>query len=51
MDEYYTSLECGEFADVEGAIAEMNAKLEDAGLSTVLAEMQAQIDAWVAAKG
>ncbi len=37
---------CGEVEDVDAAIAAMNADLEAAGLSVVLAEMQAQLDAW-----
>jgi putative aldouronate transport system substrate-binding protein len=40
----------GQVADVDAAIADMNAALEAAGLSTVLAEMQSQIDAWLATK-
>lgn len=51
VNEYISALDAGEYEDVEGTIAEMNAKLEAAGLSTVLAEMQAQIDAWLASKG
>ncbi len=37
---------CGEVDDVEAAVKAMNDALEAAGLSTVLAEMQAQLDAW-----
>lgn len=39
----------GQVDDVDAAIADLNAALEAAGLSTVLAEMQSQIDAWLAA--
>ena len=49
IDEYLPALEVGQVDDVEAYIADMNAKLEAAGLSTVLAEMQSQVDAWVAA--
>lgn len=38
----------GQVDDVDAAIAELNTALEAAGLSTVLAEMQSQIDAWMA---
>ena len=40
----------GQVSDVDAAIADMNAALEAAGLSAVLAEMQSQIDAWLATK-
>lgn len=40
----------GQVDDVDAAIADMNKALEDAGLSTVLAEMQSQIDEWLESK-
>lgn len=45
MEEYETSLQTGTLEPASG-IAEMNAKLEAAGLSDVLAEAQRQIDQW-----
>lgn len=36
--------------DIEAYIAERAAKLETAGLSKVVAEVQAQLDAWKAAQ-
>lgn len=47
--EYLPALSVGQVDDVQAYINDMNAKLEAAGLSTVLAEMQAQIDAWYGA--
>ena len=44
--EHLPAICCGEVDDVDAAIAAMNSALEAAGLSTVLAEMQAQVDAW-----
>ena len=49
ITELLPALSVGQVDDVASYIDDMNAKLEAAGLSTVLAEMQAQIDAWYGA--
>lgn len=46
VDEHLPAISAGEVEDVEAAVKAMNDALEAAGLSTVLAEMQAQVDAW-----
>ncbi len=48
-EEYSKSIEYG-FVDPETAIPEMNQRMMDAGLDKIIAEKQAQLDAWLAAK-
>lgn len=50
VEEYLPALNCGAVEDVEGTIDAFNAALEQAGVSTILSEMQSQIDAWLATK-
>ena len=50
VTEHIGAIITGQVDDVDAAIADMNAALEAAGLSAVLAEMQSQIDAWLATK-
>lgn len=50
VEEYLSALNCGAVEDVEGTLDAFNAALEQAGVSTILAEMQSQIDAWLATK-
>ena len=50
MDEYKQGFMNGKFEDVEGTIAELNKKLEGAGLQAIIDECQAQLDAWYASK-
>jgi len=49
VSEYAHPIQCGE-VDTEEAIATLLEKLEEAGASKVMAEMQKQIDAWVATR-
>ena len=46
--EHLPAICCGEVDDADAAVQAMNDALEAAGLSAVLAEMQAQVDAWKA---
>ncbi len=46
--EYEANLESGLITDVEANLAEFNAKLTEAGIDKVVAEAQAQLDAWYA---
>ncbi|MBQ8814775.1 MAG: DUF3502 domain-containing protein [Lachnospiraceae bacterium] len=48
--EYVNMLACGVVEDVEATIAEMNQKMYDNGLQTIIDEAQKQLDAWWAAK-
>ena len=48
--EYQKSVEFG-YVDPEVGIPEMNEKLKAAGLETIIAEKQRQLDEWLAAKG
>ena len=48
-EEYQKSLEYG-FVDPEVGIPEMLEKMNNAGLAKIIAEKQAQLDAWAAAK-
>lgn len=50
IEEQLPALGCGEVKDVDAAITKLNESLEAAGLSTVLSEMQSQLDAWEAGK-
>lgn len=50
VEEYLPALNCGAIEDVEGTLDAFNAALEQAGVSAILAEMQSQIDAWLATK-
>lgn len=50
IDEQLPVIGSGEVEDVDAAIQKLNDSLEAAGLSTVLAEMQNQLDAWEATK-
>ena len=50
IDEYYPSLNCGAVDDVDAAIATFLEKLEAAGSSEIVAEMQSQLTAWSASK-
>lgn len=49
-DEYFMSLCMGLVPDVDTAIDEMTAKLNAAGLQTIMEEMRTQYDAWKAAQ-
>lgn len=44
---YRASIECGS-VDPEVALPEFNAELKSAGIDTIIAEKQAQLDAWLA---
>lgn len=46
VKEYSDSLNRGRFKDVDGTIAELNRKLEEAGINEILTEIQIQIDEW-----
>ncbi len=48
INQYYPGLVCGSVAPDE-AIPQFVKALEDAGINTVIAEKQAQLDAWIAA--
>lgn len=50
VSEYYDLLNEGLTPDTDKVIDEMNAKLEQAGVQTIIDELQSQIDAWLAAK-
>lgn len=47
---YLPPLECGLAEDVDAALAEFNARLEEAGIDRVIAENQRQLDLWLAAR-
>lgn len=49
--QYYDTLGTGAVEDVDAAIAEFNAALESAGLKTVMAAKQEQLDKWLAEQG
>ena len=44
---YKNALECGMLNPAE-TLPQMNQELKDAGLETIIAEKQAQLDAWLA---
>ena len=48
--EYGTILSYGLTADIQGTYEEMHAKIEAAGMQTVIDELQSQVDAFLAAK-
>ena len=48
LDEYLPSLETGSTSDLEGTYQEFISKLKDAGIDDVIADNQAQLDAWLA---
>lgn len=48
-DEYRMSLECG-VVDPDDVLDEMNSRLYDAGLQTIIDEKQSQLDEWLASK-
>lgn len=48
LDEYLPALETGSAADLEGTYQEFIKKLKDAGIDDVIADNQAQLDAWLA---
>ncbi|MBQ8816752.1 MAG: hypothetical protein IJZ84_05690, partial [Lachnospiraceae bacterium] len=51
-DEYRNMFDKGVYgADFEAKYAEFVAKLEKAGVNEVIADYQAQLDAWLAANG
>ena len=52
VQEYVPSLVYGEIAeaDLDAYLAELNEKLDSAGINDIIAENQAQIDAWLASK-
>ncbi len=50
VQEYRDALLYGQYADVEGTIAKFNDELKAAGIDEVIAEMQAQFDAFLANK-
>ena len=47
MDKYYKALLAGS-VDVESTIEQANAEMEAAGLNDIIAEKQAQLDAYLA---
>lgn len=49
LSKYRASIECGS-VDPEVALPEFNAELKSAGIDTIIAEKQAQLNAWLAAK-
>jgi hypothetical protein len=51
LTEYIPQLQYGKFADPAAAIAEMRQKLKDIGYEDVRASVQADMDAWKAARG
>lgn len=51
VDEYTTILQEGRTADVDATLDEFIAKLHASGLDTIIADCQAQLDAWRAEKG
>lgn len=48
ISEHLVPLVCGAVEDVDAAIADMQKALESAGVNEIIAEMQAQVDAWMA---
>lgn len=50
VEEYYDLLNEGLSANTDKLVDEMNAKLESAGVQTIITELQSQIDAWLAEK-
>lgn len=50
IDEYFPSLNCGAVEDVDAAIATFLEKLEAAGSSQIVEEMQKQLNEWSASK-
>ena len=50
VEEYYDLLNEGLTADTDKVVDEMNAKLETAGVKTIIDELQSQINAWLAEK-
>lgn len=52
VQEYVPSLVYGEIpeAELDAYLEEMNAKLDEAGINDIIAENQAQLDAWAASK-
>ncbi len=48
IKEYYDTFDQGLATNVDALLAEMNKKLEDAGLQKILDELQKQLDAWKA---
>jgi putative aldouronate transport system substrate-binding protein len=51
LTEYLPQLQYGKFADPAAAIAEMRQKLKDVGYEDARASIQADMDAWKAARG
>ena len=49
MAKYKNALDCGSL-NPEEAVPKMMQELKDAGIDTIIAEKQAQLDAWAAAK-
>ncbi|MEE0364911.1 MAG: DUF3502 domain-containing protein, partial [Oscillospiraceae bacterium] len=49
VEEYLPALNCGA-VDVDSTLEAFNAALKDAGVEQIIAEMQSQIDAWLATK-
>lgn len=47
IDEFRSPLECGVVEDVNGQLEKFTKALKDAGIDKVIAENQAQFDAWV----
>ncbi len=47
----YEALNRGMVDDIDGKLAEYKAKLKNAGIDTIIAEVQRQIDAWAKANG
>lgn len=50
VTKYKNGLECG-MLDPAETLPQMNQELKDAGLDTIIAEKQAQLDAWLAEQG
>ena len=48
VDKYKPSLSSGVIEDVEGTVAQMISEMDAAGMQDVIAEYQAQLDAWLA---
>ena len=51
LSEYIPQLQYGKFEDPAAAIAEMRQKLKDVGYEEARASIQADVDAWKAARG
>ena len=49
VEEYLPARNCGA-VEVDSTLEAFNAALTDAGVDQIIAEMQSQIDAWLAAK-